>query len=72
VGLHPFSSNLWPDKWDLREEYGGPNFGEKEFQLFQLLYYRYFALTNGSFLLIQTEAYHYTLVFLKSIHVVVG
>ena len=36
-GSTPLSSNLWPDKWDLREGYGGPNFGEKEFQLFQLL-----------------------------------
>ena len=46
-GLHPFSSNLWADKWDLREEYGGTNFGEKGFQLFQLLQYRkYGTLTN--------------------------
>ena len=26
-----------PDMWDLREGYGGPNFGEKGSQLFQLL-----------------------------------
>ena len=38
VGLHPLSSNLWADKWDLCEEYSGPNFDEKGFQLFQLLY----------------------------------
>ena len=37
MGLHPFSSNLWPDKCDLHERYGGPNLGEKEFQLVQLL-----------------------------------
>ena len=24
-----FLSNLWPDKQDLREGYGGPNLGEK-------------------------------------------
>ena len=39
VGLHPLLSNLWADKWDLREDYGGPNLGEKGFQLFQLLYF---------------------------------
>jgi hypothetical protein len=37
VGLHPLSSNLWADKWDHHEGYGGPNLGEKGFQLFQLL-----------------------------------
>ena len=26
-----------PDKWGLREEYGGPNLGKEEFQFFQLL-----------------------------------
>ena len=36
-GSTPLSSNLWPDKWDLHEGYGGPNLGEKEFQLFQFL-----------------------------------
>ena len=41
MGLHPLSSNLLPDKWDLCEGYGGPNIGEKRFQLFQLLQYRY-------------------------------
>ena len=30
-----FSSNRWADKQDLCKGYGGPNFGEKEFQLFQ-------------------------------------
>ena len=37
VSLHTLSSKLWPDKWGLREGYSGPNLGEKEFQLFQLL-----------------------------------
>jgi len=32
-----FRQTFWPDKWDLREGYGGPNLGEKGFQLFQLL-----------------------------------
>ena len=32
----PFRETFWPDKWGIHEEYGGPNFGEKEFQLFQL------------------------------------
>ena len=31
VGLHPLSSNLWPDKWDLREEYRESNLDEKGF-----------------------------------------
>ena len=46
VGLHLFWSNLWPDKWDLYERYGGPNLGEKSFQLFQLLQYRLHILTR--------------------------
>ena len=29
-----FFSNLWSEKWDLCEGYGGYNFDEKEFQLF--------------------------------------
>jgi len=29
-----FRQTCWPDKWDLREGYGGPNLGEKCFQLF--------------------------------------
>ena len=33
----PFRQTFWPDKWDLREGYSGPNLGEKYFQLFQLL-----------------------------------
>ena len=33
----PFRQTFWPDKWDFREWYGGPNLGEKGFQLFQLL-----------------------------------
>ena len=32
-----FRQTSGPDKWDLREGYGGPNLGEKGFQLFQLL-----------------------------------
>ena len=32
----PFRQTIWPDKWDLHEEYGGSNLGEKDFQLFQL------------------------------------
>ena len=32
-----FRQTFRPDMWDLREEYGGPNFGEKGSQLFQLL-----------------------------------
>ena len=32
-----FRQIFWPEKWDLRERYGGPNLGEKDFQLFQLL-----------------------------------
>ena len=35
-----FRQTFWPDKWNLHEGYGGPNLGEKEFQLFQLLQYR--------------------------------
>ena len=31
----PFRQTFWPDKWGLREGYGGPNLGEKGFQLFQ-------------------------------------
>ena len=37
VSLHSLSSNLQTVKWGLREGYGGPNIGEKRFQLFQLL-----------------------------------
>ena len=37
LGLHSLSSNLQTVKWGLREGYGGPNIGEKRFQLFQLL-----------------------------------
>ena len=33
----PFRQTFWPDKWGLCEGYDGPNLGEKEFQLFQLL-----------------------------------
>ena len=33
-------------KWDLHERYGGPNLGEKSFQLFQLLQYRLHILTG--------------------------
>ena len=33
----PYRQNFWHDKWDLCEGYGGPNFGEKRFQMFQLL-----------------------------------
>jgi hypothetical protein len=37
VGLRSFSQTFWYVKWDLYEKYGGPNLGEKVFQLFQLL-----------------------------------
>jgi hypothetical protein len=30
----PFRQTFWPDRWDLYEGYGGPNLGEKSFQLF--------------------------------------
>ena len=33
----PFRQTFRPDNWVLRERYGGPNFGEKEFQLFKFL-----------------------------------
>ena len=36
----PFCQTFWPDKWGLREGYDEPNLGEKEFQLFQLLFYK--------------------------------
>ena len=26
-----FRQIFWPDKWDLREKYGGPNLGDKDF-----------------------------------------
>ena len=33
---------FWTDKWSLHEGYGGPNLGEKGFQLFQLFVDRYY------------------------------
>jgi len=34
MSLHPFRQTSGFGKWVLHEEYGGPSFGEKIFQLF--------------------------------------
>ena len=35
MDLYSFRQTFWHDKWDLPEGCGGPNVGEKIFQLFQ-------------------------------------